>query len=124
MIQTLRILLSLIATVGVGSLMAVTVQIEEQTPAYCGQPVATLFANASGGVGPYSYLWSTGSTEWYIDQVGVGTYSVTVTDGDGNTAFAQHTLIPVDVQHLASGPYLIEAIDSEGTKTTTIILKH
>ena len=40
------------------------------------------------GVGPYTYLWSTGATTSSIDQLSGGPYSVTVTDGNGciNTA--------------------------------------
>ena len=42
--------------------------------------LATLTANASGGSGPYTYLWSNGSTMQSIT-VGAGTYIVTASDG-------------------------------------------
>ena len=42
--------------------------------------LATLTANASGGSGAYSYLWSNGSTMQSIT-VGAGTYWVTANDG-------------------------------------------
>ena len=38
---------------------------------------------AQGGVFPYSYLWSNGSTQSSIDSLSVGTYTVTVTDNHG-----------------------------------------
>jgi large repetitive protein len=38
-------------------------------------------AGVSGGLQPYSYLWSNGSTEEFIQGLEVGTYSVTVTSG-------------------------------------------
>lgn len=41
---------------------------------------ATLSANASGGSGSYTYLWSNGSTSQWIT-VGAGTYWVTANDG-------------------------------------------
>ena len=39
--------------------------------------------SASGGVGPYSYLWSTGANVSAINAIGAGTYYVTVTDANG-----------------------------------------
>ncbi|MFZ4522052.1 MAG: PKD domain-containing protein [Bacteroidales bacterium] len=41
---------------------------------------ATLTANASGGTGPYTYLWSTAATTQSILVTVSGTYSVTITD--------------------------------------------
>ena len=38
---------------------------------------------ASGGDGNYSYVWNTGATTASIDGLEAGTYSVTVTDGNG-----------------------------------------
>ncbi|MBA5792418.1 MULTISPECIES: T9SS type A sorting domain-containing protein [unclassified Flavobacterium] len=49
------------------------------TPILCYGGLSTLTANASGGTGSYSYLWSNGSTSQSI-QVSAGTYSVIVTD--------------------------------------------
>ncbi|MCX6271876.1 MAG: T9SS type A sorting domain-containing protein [Bacteroidetes bacterium] len=34
----------------------------------------------SGGTGPYTYLWSTGQTDEMIDTLGIGDYTVTITD--------------------------------------------
>ncbi|MHC1706885.1 MAG: PKD domain-containing protein [Bacteroidales bacterium] len=39
------------------------------------------YVTASGGSGQYSYFWSTGATEYYINNLSSGTYSVTVSDG-------------------------------------------
>ncbi len=45
-----------------------------------------LKAVVSGGVGPYSYLWSTGETTATIENLDIGHYTVTVTDdGTGQT---------------------------------------
>ena len=43
----------------------------------------TLSVNAFGGVPPYSYLWDDGSTSFHRNNLGAGTYSVTVTDFNG-----------------------------------------
>ncbi|MGH1434341.1 MAG: hypothetical protein ACRBG0_07775 [Lewinella sp.] len=44
---------------------------------------ATLVVFTAGGLSPYSYLWSQGATTSMITPTIDGTYSVTVTDGEG-----------------------------------------
>ncbi|MFT5744983.1 MAG: hypothetical protein ACI920_000349 [Saprospiraceae bacterium] len=44
---------------------------------------ASITATVSGGTGPYTFIWNTGSTTPILESVPVGTYSVTVTDGNG-----------------------------------------
>ncbi|MEM9922085.1 MAG: T9SS type A sorting domain-containing protein, partial [Bacteroidota bacterium] len=43
----------------------------------------SIIAKVTGGVTPYSYLWSTGETSSQINDLAPGTYRVTVTDGNG-----------------------------------------
>ena len=45
-----------------------------------------LTASATGGSGPYAYLWSNGGITVSITGVGAGTYTVTVTDANGCTS--------------------------------------
>jgi uncharacterized protein (TIGR02145 family) len=45
-----------------------------------GKPQGAIRVNASGGVPPYKYLWSTGATTQTVENILAGTYSVTVTD--------------------------------------------
>jgi len=47
----------------------------------CFGQTATITANASGGIAPYTYSWNTGQTSQTISNVGGGTYNVTVTGG-------------------------------------------
>ena len=45
-----------------------------------------------GGTAPYSYLWLTGATTQTINNLGGGTYEVTVTDDSGQTAVGAVTI--------------------------------
>lgn len=53
-----------------------------------GQSTGGITSNVSGGTGPYTYSWSTGSTSTNISNVSAGTYSLTVTDANGCVANA------------------------------------
>ncbi len=78
--STLYFLLALLAP----QAMAITVQISVQDLPQCVYPTGALYASASGAVGPYTYLWSTGETSATIYDLAAGTYSVTVTDYNGD----------------------------------------
>ncbi|HRH71210.1 MAG TPA: T9SS type A sorting domain-containing protein [Flavobacteriales bacterium] len=71
---------------------AVTVEISIEQSPVCSHAVGILSAFASGGVSPYAYQWSTGSTSSTISGLTAGTYSVTVTDANAEVATADLTL--------------------------------
>lgn len=55
-------------------------RIEPENPTVCfGNNTTTITANITGGMPPYTYLWSTGETTQSIN-VGVGKYSVVIQD--------------------------------------------
>jgi hypothetical protein len=54
-------------------------------------------ATAQGGTAPYAFVWSTGATTASINNLGVGTYDLTVTDANGCTFTAS-----VDVEQPVS----------------------
>lgn len=61
-----------------------------------GSSDGTITVNASGGYGPYTYSWSTGSTNVAIANVPAGTYTVTVTDYLGCEAFVTYNFTSVE----------------------------
>ncbi len=71
---------------------AITVQISVQQSPVCSHAIGVLSVYATGGVSPYSYQWSTGSTASQISGLTAGTYSVTVTDANAEVATADYTL--------------------------------
>ena len=65
-----------------------------------GDSLATIDATISGGVLPYSYLWSNDSITAYIDSLAVGPYLLTVTDSNAcvfviDTVIVSPTLLVV-----------------------------
>lgn len=67
----------------IGQPTAITLDITINNPACGGAPTGSATATASGGVGPYEFEWSNGDTGPTADNLGVGTYFVTVTDATG-----------------------------------------
>jgi len=61
------------------------VRLEVEIAANISRSQNNLTVNASGGNGTYSYLWSTGESTPTIEAPDDGNYSVTVTDGFGQT---------------------------------------
>jgi len=48
------------------------------------------------GTGPFTYLWNNGATSPSLSDIGAGTFGLTVTDNDGNTASAS---VEVEPEH-------------------------
>ena len=73
-----------IATITQPTALAVTVTTSDESAPGANDGTAT--ANPTGGVSPYSYVWSNVDTTQTIMNLGANTYSVTVTDANGCTA--------------------------------------
>lgn len=54
-----------------------------EQPLCFGDSNGTITLNPSGGIAPYGYIWNTGDVTSSITGIGVGMYSVTVTDNGG-----------------------------------------
>ena len=64
----------------------------QTTQTTCGLPNGSLAGSATGGVTPYTYLWSNGATAANLQNLSAGTYTLTVTASNGCTATASTTL--------------------------------
>jgi uncharacterized repeat protein (TIGR01451 family) len=73
---------------------AVTVQVNVMD-AICGNANGSAYAYASGGIAPYTYQWNTGATTASIENLPPGTYTVTVTDANAQTAMASGEVVNV-----------------------------
>ncbi|MEY3367676.1 MAG: hypothetical protein RI973_831, partial [Bacteroidota bacterium] len=64
-----------------------------------GQTDGSIDLTASGGVLPYEYLWSNGAATQDISGLAAGSYTVTITDGNGCTITATKAITtPVDLE--------------------------
>lgn len=79
----------------------------ETTQPTCGENNGSLTVNVNGGVTPYTYAWSVGSTNVTLENLGAGTYTVTVTDAVGCTSESSSTL------------NTSEAVDADASATDT-----
>ena len=72
---------------------AITVNIQITAHEICSYANGTAQANVSGGVPPYTYLWSTGATTASVSGLSAGPISVTVTDSQSEEATANATIL-------------------------------
>lgn len=70
-----------------------------------GSASGSIVASSAGGSGNHGYVWNTGDTTATISSLFAGTYTVTVTDGNGNTV--------VDSLMINEPDALTDSIDSQ-----------
>ncbi len=82
----MKTLLTLVLVAWCPLVSAITVNVYTSAYPTCNYPNGTIHAVASGGVGPYTFLWNTGATTDVLTGVAPGTYSVIVTDANSDQA--------------------------------------
>lgn len=92
------------------------------TGSSCGNCDGTATANVFGGVAPYTYVWSNSSTGQTATGLCAGNYSVTVTDGNGdtialNTTVAASTPVSASISSNNSAPCTGETVTLTATAT-------
>ncbi len=98
---------------------------ETITDENCGQSDGAISLTASGGTGSYTYLWSPGGeTTSSITGVTGGSYSVTVTDGNGCTFNGNYTVNTVGSLPVSATPSVTtinagETVQLNATGATT-----
>ncbi len=70
-----------------------TVSLMSVDPNCVGAVNGSITSTITGGVTPYTYLWSTASTNSNLSNVAAGTYTLIVTDAYGCSISSSHTLI-------------------------------
>lgn len=89
------------------------------TPESCaGTANGNIAISVTGGVSPYAYLWSNGSTIMNLTNLSAGTYTVTVTDANGMTASASATVTLSNTAPQALSPIMGPSQVCIGTATT------
>lgn len=78
---------SVVVTSNAGFTISIT-----PTDASCAASNGSARANVTGGTAPIRYLWSNGSTNQTINNLGAGNYTVTVTDNSGCAVSATTTI--------------------------------
>lgn len=111
LMMIVRTLLLVFTCTPIGAFAALTVVLQPEHST-CSYASGKLVASVTGGVPPYTYLWSTGATTQNITGLDAGTYSVTVYDsmGEEDTAQLEILALPYDLVAITSDlPWCTEA---------------
>lgn len=99
---------------------APTIIVSPGSLANCTSGGGSATAGASGGTGPYTFLWSNGASGATVSNLNAGTYTVTVTDALGCTASGSVSIaasIPPNVVIVASSN---AQCDQPGSATASV----
>ncbi len=80
------------ANVGIQQAVPLMVTVRTENVVCNGSCDGTVEAQVSGGTGPYTFRWNTGSTDQLVYGLDPGTYTVVVTDANGCTATGSGSL--------------------------------
>lgn len=87
-----------------------------------GQQTVSLTVDITGGKGPFSYAWSHGATDGTLNQIGAGTYALTVTDATGSTFTASAVVTspePLQLTATVESPASVDGQDGSASVKAT-----
>ncbi len=94
-------------------------QVADIVPADC-YGTGSVTIDASGGITPITYHWSNGHTGPTLDNVGAGTYSVTVTEHNGKFVVLDNIIVPGQDAPISLASSEIEDVLCNGAATGSI----
>jgi subtilisin-like proprotein convertase family protein len=77
----------------VNTLPGINISLNSLVNDVCSQQTGAIDVSVSGGTGSYGYSWDNGATSEDISNLGVGTYYLTVIDGNGCTTQDNYSVI-------------------------------
>ena len=137
--STQLLVLVFVLCYGVSINAQINVSFSVDEPSCFGLPDGSVIAVASGGIAPYSYMWSNGTMGPINDGVTAGNYAVTVTDNNGNlivqsvdvgqpslvtaTLVADECSSPITITAIGGGgdpPYMYNWTNGEDTQSIIV----
>ncbi len=86
----------------------------------CADDETNIISLISGGIAPYTYAWDTGATTENLQNIGIGSYALTVTDANNCTALQSITLDALsDLAATATASDALCFGENTGTATVT-----
>jgi len=105
------------------NILALQMVIQQKTKIPCaGGTDADIEAVVSGGKGPYTYKWNNEISNSILDNIGHGTYTLTVTDAVGQTSTAVvsvETPLPIGIDIKVESPASTNASDGRANASVT-----
>ena len=98
----------------------INVSLTPTAPSCNGYTDGNITSTVSGGVAPYAYLWSNGTTIQDLYGIPAGTYTLIVTDGNGNNGSAEVTVTEPDVLQVEIGVVGNVCLGTAGTLQAAI----
>jgi PKD repeat protein len=109
------------ATTTVSSTGGPTPSLLQQQNVNCnGNTTGSASLTATGGQAPYSYNWPTGATTAVANNLGAGTYIVTVTDANNCTGTVSVTITEPSALSVTGSTTPATSPNSDGTATATV----
>jgi gliding motility-associated-like protein len=106
-------------TVTVGNTSGITLAVNPQNVLCNGQSNGSATANPSGGTAPYTYQWSNSQTTQIATGLGVGTYTVIVTDANGCSSTQAVTITQPTALTVSATPTNTSCGNNNGGATAT-----